>query len=125
MTFERNSLLKSILPAGALGFAAFTLCTQPVNGFFPPVPTGKDKVVVTVPPVSPPPVVVPPVVPPVPPPPFVPPPVPPVPPPPPPVVVKPTVVPEPATIVTAGVGLALVVGLTKRGKKKDADQTAS
>lgn len=119
MASERNGWLRSVIPAGILGTAAFTICSQPVAGFFPPVTNGTNKVTV-VPPVSPPPIVVPPVVPPVPPPPFFPPPVPPVPPPPcacPPVVNPPNSVPEPATIALAGIGLAAVAGF--RRKKAD------
>lgn len=119
MTIEWNNLLRSVIPTGVLGTAAFTLCSQPALAFFPPVPTGNERPTVVVPPVSPPPILVPPVIPPVPPPPFVPPAPPPivVPPSPPGPVIRPAVVPEPATIISAGLGLAILVGARRKRVK--------
>ncbi len=115
MSLERTFWQKPFLSAGIVGIAAFSISTQPAAGFFPPVTNGTNKVTV-VPPVVPP-IVVPPVVPPVVNPPFKPPVVvvPPVVPPP--VINPPNSVPEPATLVTAGIGLA-VVGLMRRKKAK-------
>lgn len=91
-----------IVPAAAIGAAAFTIFSAGAVAFFPPVPVGQDQVK-TVPPVPVTPVV--PVVP------LSPPPttcshpkVPPVPP----VPVDPQSVPEPATMITGLVGLSLV-----------------
>lgn len=118
MASEWNVWLRSVIPASIVGTAAFTICSQPANGFFPPVTNGTNKVTV-VPPVVPPPVVVPPVVPPVSPPPFVPPVVPPPPPCSCPVVNPPNSVPEPATLALAGIGLAAAA--VYRRKKSDAN----
>lgn len=127
----------------ALGATAFTLWSGPAFGFFPPIPVGSPPVtvlppppapVVVVPPVSPEIPVVPPttptvpplVVPPVPPPPFnppVPPTVPPlvppltVPPPPQCVCVPPQTVPEPATLLSAAIGLGLAGGVAWKRRK--------
>jgi len=138
MVIEWNSILRTAIPVGVLGVAAFTICTQNAEGFFPPIPPTVTKV--TLPPTVTPPIVVPPVVPPivVPPvippvvPPIVPPPpvIPPVPPPPfvppvvppcvcivPPVVVRPQVVPEPTTLISAAIGLAAAMGYNVRRRR--------
>lgn len=115
MGMESMTWLRSVLPVGLVGTAAFTICSQPAMAFFPPVSNGTNRVTV-VPPVVPPPIVVPPVVPP----PFVPPPV--IPPPPcscPPVVNPPNSVPEPATLVSAAIGLAVAAGAVRRKKVAD------
>lgn len=117
-------------------FGAVTICAGPAAAFFPPVPVDPPVQIVDRPPTPQPPVIVPPtvppMVPPVSPPPFVPPPptsppplVPPVVPPPPvvhppvdcpPTPQQPQVVPEPMTVVSAGIGLAVVAGWTRRRK---------
>lgn len=113
-------LCTKVAPAVAVGATAVTIYSSAAHAFFPPVPNGTD-VVVTPPPVNPitplPPPVVPPI-PPVVPPPFVPPPLPPVvhpkdkcdPP------TRPEEVPEPATAVTALVGLSLLGAATMKKK---------
>lgn len=115
---EWNSLFRMIVPAGVLGTATFTMCSQSAEAFFPPIPPPPTNITVDPPPVVPPVVVPPVVVPPVPPPPFVPPPPPPppvvVPPPPPPPVVVPQVVPEPASMTSAALGLVAVAGWVAR-----------
>jgi hypothetical protein len=111
-----------LIPTTAVGAIAFTLSTETATAFFPPVPIGSGPVTVSPPP--PPPVNIPtvpttpvsPTVPPVPPPPFFPPPVPTgpttVPPPVPPCVcTPPQSVPEPATIVSGFIGLAVLGGV--------------
>ena len=110
---------KTILPTVTLTAIPFTVFCPTAAAFFPPVvPPPPVVVPPIVPPVVPPPVVVPPVIPP----PFVPPPVvvPPVVPPP--VIVDPPCgVPEPATVVSALVGLAAAAGyrLTRRKEQGD------
>jgi hypothetical protein len=101
-------LSAKVLPAVAVGASAVTIYCSAAHAFFPPVPIGSE--VTVVPPVTP---IVPQVPPPIPPvvPPFVPPVVPPV-------VVQPKEkdcdpptpeeVPEPATVMTALVGLSLL-----------------
>jgi len=98
----------SIRKAGTLGWVLglYLTSTPAVQAFFPPViqPPGPP---VTPPPVNPPPVVVPPVD-------------------PPPVVVPPRQVPEPASIITALVGLATAAGYRKiRQRRKNADTIKS
>ena len=120
--------LKKLLPAVTVTLTTipFAVWSPAATAFFPPV-WGTTYPPAVVPPVSPPPVVV---VPPVAPPPFVPPsPPPPVivvepPSPPPPVIVSPPPpngVPEPATVVSALLGLAAAAGygLKRRHGKKD------
>jgi hypothetical protein len=120
MKREWNHLFRMAIPAGALGVAAFTVSSQSAIGFFPPLPPPQTKVEV----VPPPPMIVePPVLPPISPPPFVPPPPPPespppVPPPPPPPIENPIVVPEPATVTSGLLGLAVVAGwILRKGCK--------
>ena len=112
MVIEWNSLLRTALPVGVLGVAAFTICTQNAEAFFPPIPPTVTKVT-TLPPTVTPPIVVPPVVPPI----VVPPVVPPcaclVPP----VVVRPQVVPEPTTLISAAIGLAAAMGYNVRRRR--------
>ena len=112
MRREWNQLFRMVVPAGVFGAAAFTVCTQTADGFFPPVPPPVTKVT-DVPPPPPPPIQVPPVVPPVPPPPFVP------PPPPPPPIVHPVTIPEPATITSGLLGLAVAAGWTLRRRRTE------
>jgi len=133
MATQRTDRWKRILPTATLTVIPFSWEIPVAQAFFPPV---LPPPVVVVPPVLPPPVVVPPVGPP----PFVPPPPPPaiVPPVcPPPVVVppckcnpRPACVPEPITLVSSVVGLAVVAGyraLRRSGKEntdtKGSDQT--
>jgi len=100
----RASIWKGWTLGGVLG--VYLTCTPAVLAFFPPViqPPGPP---VTPPPVTPPPVVVPPVD-------------------PPPVVVPPRQVPEPASIITALVGLATAAGYRKiRQHRKNADTIKS
>lgn len=120
MSTEWHTLfrLRTIVPATIVGAAAFSICVQPAQAFFPPVPNGPNQVVEvppTTPPVNPPTV---PPIPPVPPPPFSPPPPPPFfpppPPPPPPIPNKPVETPEPATVVMAGIGLAVAAVMRKK-----------
>ena len=99
-----------IVPAAAIGAAAFTVFSAGAVAFFPPVPVGQNEVK-TVPPVPVTPVV--PVVP------LSPPPttcshpkVPPVPP----VPVDPASVPEPATMLTGLVGLSMIGAAALRRK---------
>ena len=120
MKLELNQMIRMAVPTGVLGTAAFTICTQTADGFFPPVPPTVTKVTTDAPP--PPPPVVPPTIPPVPPPPFFPPPPPPgpptvPPPPPPPIPVGPVTIPEPATITSGIMGLLVAAGwVMKRGR---------
>jgi hypothetical protein len=120
MRRDWNQLFRTIVPAGALGVAAFTLSSQQAAAFFPPVRTPVHGVTVVPPP---PPIVVPPVIPPVPPPPFVPPPPPPESPPPvppavPPPVVVPVTTPEPGTLTTGLIGIAVAGGWVLRKRRK-------
>lgn len=122
-----------LIPTTAVGAVAFTLSTETAQAFFPPLPLGSGPVTVSpLPPVNVPttpitPVnpnipVIPPIVPPVPPPPFVPPPIPTVP-----TTVPPTVphvcpptpqnVPEPATLVSGFLGLAVLGGVAWKRRK--------
>ncbi len=123
MVREWNQVWRYVLPTGAMGVAAFTVCSQSASAFFPPVIAPPPVTNITVPPTVTPPIVVPPVsvpvVPVVPPPPFVPPTTPVVPPPPlPPVIpVKPAVVPEPATLISAGLGMAALAFIRRRNKR--------
>jgi hypothetical protein len=130
--------LLRMIPTAAVGAAAFTLTTQTVQAFFPPITAPPAGGPVTVSPPPPPPVIIPVVpevpVPPVTPPPPVVPPVPPpqfVPPPPPPVVppqgepdcdccqpTTPQTVPEPATVVTGLIGLSVLGGYKWTRRKK-------
>jgi hypothetical protein len=122
-------------PATALGAVAFTLPTQSVQAFFPPIPLGSDPITVLPPPPAP--VIVPinpiveipgtngptslqPIIPIVPPPPFSPPNVPTSVPPtcicvPP---NRPSTVPEPMTVVSGLIGVSLV-GLWKARRRKE------
>jgi len=128
MAARRRKRWKTILPTITLTAIPYTVYCPTAYAWFPPV-VPPPPVVVVVPPVVPPVVVPPVVVPPVSPPPFVPPPPPPVVVPPvcpPPVVVPPTCnctgtnsVPEPATIVTALVGLAAAGGYSLTRRKRD------
>ena len=122
----RRKRWKTVLPTVTLTAIPFTLNMQTASAFFPPL-VPPPPVVVVVPPVVPP--LVPPVivVPPVSPPPFVPPPPPPVvvPPVSPPPVVPPVCdcdphpnCPEPATIVSALLGLAAVAGFRRVRKEE-------
>lgn len=122
MAMPRN--LGKWLPAAAVGAAAVTLTPTTAVGFFPPLPVTPDVVTVSpTPPVFVPPTipVPPPIIPPAPPPPFTP------PSPPPPVVVpqdgctcptKPQIVPEPASAVSATVGLTLLGAAAWKRRKK-------
>ena len=116
--------LRKWLPTAALGAAAVTLTSDTALGFFPPLPVTPDVVTVSpTPPVFVPPTIPapPPIIPPAPPPPFTP------PSPPPPVVepqggctcpTNPQVVPEPATIVSAVIGLTVLGGAAWRRRTK-------
>lgn len=122
--------LRMLVPA-TLGAAAVTVWTESAYGFFPPLPTGSNTVTVSPPPpvfVPPTIPIPPPIVPPVAPPPFTPPALPPVvvvpeevptcdctcrPP-----VTRPQVVPEPATIVSAAIGLSVLGGAVWKRRKK-------
>ena len=117
MATRRRKRWKKAIITATLTAIPFTVFCPTASAFFPPVITLPPPVVVVPPPLIPP-VVVPPVVPPVSPPPVV---VPPVCPPP--VVSPPATVPEPATIVTALIGMGAAAGYRAiRGKKKDAEQ---
>ena len=119
MATRRRKRWAKVFATATLTAVPFTVFCPTAGAFFPPV------IHLPPPPVVVPPVVVPPVVvPPVSPPPFVPPPPPVVPPvSPPPITVPPTPTPEPATVVSALLGLAAAAGygLTRR-KDKPADQ---
>lgn len=118
MATRRRKRWKKAIITATLTAVPMTVFCPSANAFFPPVITIPPPVVVVPPPVVPP-VVVPPVVPPICPPPVV---VPPVCPPP--VVSPPTTVPEPATMVTALIGLAATAGYRAlRGRKKDGEAT--
>ena len=117
MAKRRNRWKKAIITA-TLTTVPMTVFSSSANAFFPPIITIPPPVVVVPPPVVPP-IVVPPVVPPIVVPPVV---VPPVCPPP--IVSPPTTVPEPATMVTALIGLGAAAGYRAiRGKKKDGEST--
>lgn len=119
MRRERNPLFRIVVPVGVLGAAAFTVCTQTADGFFPPVPPPVTKA--TEGPPSPAPV------------PPVPNPVPPVPnptpqPPEPTSTnggsnpgrpVTPLTIPEPATITSGLLGLAVAAGWTLRRRRTE------
>ena len=110
----RDWVKRTVVTATAVGVGAFTL-SGPAYGFFPPVVSDTGSVSVIKPPVVPPlpPVIIPPVVPPV---------VPPVPPcgghghvtPP----ITPQGVPEPATLVSAGLGLAALAAARMRKRNR-------
>lgn len=115
-TRRRKNWKKAVITA-TLTAIPFTVTCQTASAFFPPVITLPPPVVVVPPPVVPP-IVVPPVVPPPVVPPVV---VPPVCPPP--IVSPPTTVPEPATFITAVIGMGAAAGYRAlRGKKKDEGQ---
>jgi hypothetical protein len=114
MAIRRSKGWKKLIGTATLTAIPFTVFCPTASAFFPPVIQPPQPPVV-VPPVVPPPIVVPPVSPP----PFCPP-VPPVVPPviPPPIVVPPTTIPEPATLVTALVGIAAAAGFGATRRKK-------
>lgn len=116
MAARRRKRWKTILPTVTLTAIPFVVNMPVANAFFPPIVPPTPGIVV--PPVSPPPFV-PPVVPPViVPPVIVPPVVPPV------CVGDPHCVPEPATIVTAALGLAALAGygrVTRKERREEGD----
>ena len=116
MATRRRKRWKSAIFTATLTAVPFTVFTSTASAFFPPVINLPPPVVV-VPPVVVPPVVVPPVVPPI----VVPPVVPPVCPPP--VVSPPTTVPEPATLVTALIGMGAAAGYRALRGKKNAGES--
>ncbi|HEY2784417.1 MAG TPA: PEP-CTERM sorting domain-containing protein [Fimbriiglobus sp.] len=108
----RDWIKRTVISATAFGVGAYTL-SSPAYGFFPPVVSTEGTVSVLKPPVIPPlpPTVIPPVTPPV---------TPPVVPPcscvPPGPTVTPQGVPEPATLVSAALGLVTLAGARLRKK---------
>lgn len=117
MAARRRKRWKKAVITATLTAVPFTVLCADANAFFPPIITIPPPVVIVPPPVVPP-VVVPPVCPPPVVPPVV---VPPVCPPP--VVSPPTTVPEPATMVTALIGLGAAAGYRGlRGKKDQANK---